>query len=209
MTYQSITACDRRSFLTRVMPACSLACLSASNLLAHDTLGGRETSDQGVHKFDIPAETKMSPRQRVTAEDANLIRFIKSLRAELDEEELIRLLKSYSAGLGRDVGARQAKASPDTNFKTFTNTFRPPRFDDLLTLEIVEDTDKVFQLEVTECLLASVYRDAGLGGDIGHAAVCNMDFYWPQAFNKNFKMERTKTLMQGDAICNHRYMDTS
>jgi len=62
---------------------------------------------------------------------------------------------------------------------------------------------------VTECLLATVFREAGLGGEIGHATVCNMDYAWPQAFNKSFKMERTKTLMQGDKICNHRYIDTT
>jgi hypothetical protein len=56
---------------------------------------------------------------------------------------------------------------------------------------------------------ASVYRDAGLGGPIGHAAVCNMDYYWPAAFNENFKMVRDKTLMQGHDHCNHRYLDTT
>jgi len=58
-------------------------------------------------------------------------------------------------------------------------------------------------------LWASVFRDAGLGGEIGHAAVCNMDFFWPRAFNKRFKMERSKALMQGHECCNHRYIDTT
>ncbi len=50
---------------------------------------------------------------------------------------------------------------------------------------------------------------ADLGGEVGHAAVCNMDYYWPPAFNKSFKMERDKTLLQGHDHCNHRYLDTS
>jgi hypothetical protein len=36
-----------------------------------------------------------------------------------------------------------------------------------------------------------------------------MDYYWPPAFNPNFRMERTKTLMQGHDECNHRYVDAS
>jgi hypothetical protein len=48
-----------------------------------------------------------------------------------------------------------------------------------------------------------------MGGEIGHAALCNMDYYWPPAFNKDFKMERTKTLMQGHDCCDHRYIDTA
>ena len=78
-----------------------------------------------------------------------------------------------------------------------------------LTIEITEDTEKAFELRVTECVWANVFRDAGLGGRVGQAAVCIMDYVWPPAFNENFKMERTKTLMQGDDHCNHRYLDTA
>jgi hypothetical protein len=49
-------------------------------------------------------------------------------------------------------------------------------------------------------------REAGQGGDIGHAAVCDMDDFWPPAFNPAFRMERTKMLMQGDECGNHRYL---
>ena len=41
------------------------------------------------------------------------------------------------------------------------------------------------------------------------AALCNMDYSWPTAFNPKFKMERDKTLMQGHDCCNHRYVDTT
>ena len=61
---------------------------------------------------------------------------------------------------------------------------------------------------VTECVWAATYRDAGLGGEIGHAAVCHMDYSWPPAFNSSIKMERSKTLMQGHECCNHRYIWT-
>jgi hypothetical protein len=209
MNDQLISAVDRRRFLTRVMPACSLACLSAGNRAAFAANGGGESTTEGLHKFDVPTGLKMTSRERVTQENDSFIRFIKTLQSEMDDGELIRLLNIFSAGYGRDVGTQQAKASPDTSFTTFTNTFRPPNYGDSLTLEIAEDTDKVFQLEVTECVWAKVFRDAGLGGEIGHAAVCNMDYHWPQAFNKNFKMERTKTLMRGDERCNHRYLDTT
>jgi hypothetical protein len=77
-----------------------------------------------------------------------------------------------------------------------------------LTGEVVEDTEGVFELRVTECLWEAVFREAGLAGEIGHAAVCNMDYSWPPAFDPAFKMERTKTLMRGQDCCNHRYIDT-
>ena len=67
----------------------------------------------------------------------------------------------------------------------------------------------MFELRVTECLWAAVFKDAGLDGEIGHAAVCNMDYYWPTAFNPNISMERDQTLMQGFDCCNHRYLQNA
>jgi len=209
MTEQLITALDRRRFLVQVVPACSLACLCAAKVGSQEAAEPSAPESEGQHKFEVEFEQKTTMLQQVTRQNRAYIEFIKTLQSELDEEELIRLLKVHSASVGRQVGERQAKNSPDTSFQTFVATFRPPNFDKSLSLEIVDDTDKVFELRVTECVWAKVYREAGLGGEIGHAAVCNMDYHWPPAFNKDFTMERSKTLMQGDDCCNHRYIDTA
>jgi len=199
---------DRRGLLTRTVPACAAACLGLGRFPVLAGLGQTPTP-QGQHKFDVPEDISLSPRQRAQMMNRGLIQFVRLLRNELGEPELIRLLRLMSEDIGRQVGTRQAQNSPDTSFQTFVQVFRPPNFASSLTHEVVEDTEKVFGLEVTECISAEVVRSAGLGGEIGHAAVCNMDYYWPPAFNPNFKMERTKTLMQGHDICNHRYIDTT
>ena len=209
MAEQLVNIVDRRRFLTEVMPACSLACLWAGASGAGGKAEPKGEKDAEQHKFDVETEMKMSPSQRVSFQNGNFIAFIKVLQTELDEEELIRLLEVYSEGVGRGVGESQAKRSPDTSFQTYVSTFRPPRYANLLTHEIVEDSAKAFEIRVTECVWAKVFRDAGLGGPVGQAAICNMDYAWPTAFNKDFKMERDKTLMQGDAYCNHRYLDTT
>ena len=131
---------------------------------------------------------------------------MKNIQKEIGKEELIRLLKVHSAAVGRQTGELQAENSPDQEFQTFVSTFRPPRYAQTLTHEVVEDTEDAFELRVTECIWATVFREAGLDGEIGHAAVCNMDYYWPTAFNPNIKMERDTTLMQGHDHCNHRYL---
>ena len=198
----------RRELLTRTVPTCAIACLGLGRFPGLAGLS-QTLTQQGQHKFDVPQEITLSSRQRTQMMSRGLIQFIQVLRGELGEPELVRLLNLTSAEFGRQVGARQAQNSPDTTFQTFVQVFRPPNFADSLTHEVVEDTEKVFALKVTECVSAEVMRSAGLGGEIGHAAVCNMDYFWPPAFNPNFKMERTKTLMQGHDICNHRYIDTT
>lgn len=209
MSDQVVAALDRRGFLTRVVPACSLAFLCAGRL-APDCAAEPAKPDSGdTHKFDAEFERKTTVLRDVGMQYSRFIEFVKALQSELKEDELVRLLEVYSADIGRRVGQQQAKNSPDTKFKTFVATFRPPKYEKVLTHQIVEDKEKVFELKVTECVWAKVFRDAGLGGRIGHAAVCNMDYYWPAAFNEKFKMERNKTLMQGHDCCNHRYIDTT
>ena len=209
MTEQLITALDRRRFLIQVMPACSLACLCSGRVGADQAAEPDKPSGGEQHKFEVEFEQKTSTLKQTTDQNRTFIDFIKTLQSELEEDELIRLLNIHSADWGRRIGKRHAAGTPDTSFQSFVANFRPPNYAKTLTLEITEDTDKVFELRVTECVWAKVFRDAGLGGEIGHAAVCNMDYYWPPSFNENFKMERSKTLMQGDDQCNHRYIDTA
>ncbi len=199
---------DRRDLLTRAAPACLGAWLGICRLPGTTVLDHR-SPQQGQHKFDIQSELSLSLRQRVGMQYGRLIEFIKSLQAQMTEEEIIGLLNRYSEGVGKQVGEQQARNASGTDFQTFVETFRPPRYANSLTHEVVEDGEKVFELRVTECIWAETFRNAGLGGEIGHAAVCNMDYHWPSAFNPSFKMERTKTLMQGDDRCNHRYIDTA
>jgi hypothetical protein len=199
---------DRRELLTRVAPACAIACLAPCRVatLAAST---PMLPLQDSHKFDVPSDVSMSIRQRMIMQFGRLIRFIRSLQGQLGETETIRLLNVYSADIGRRAGEQQALNAPDTSFESFVQVFRPPNFADSLTHEVVEDSEKVFGLRVTECIWAETFQGAGMGGEIGHAAVCNMDYHWPPAFNPDFKMERTKTLMQGHDHCNHRYIDTA
>lgn len=196
---------NRRDLLTRAAPACALGCLGFLSLpevlAAESGTGGQE-----VHKFDVTQSRDLSIKQLTQLQNSEFFGFINNVKDEIGKDELIRLLKVHSTALGRQTGELQAKNSPDQEFQTFVSTFRPPRYAQTLTHEIVEDSEDTFELRVTECLWATVYREAGLDGEIGHAAVCNMDYAWPAAFNANFKMERDKTLMQGHDHCNHKYM---
>ncbi len=199
---------DRRSLLTRTAPACAAACLGLGKFPGLSALVG-DPKVQDQHRFDVPQDMSMSPRQRTQIMYRGATGIVQMLRNELGDSETIRLLNITSEDLGRQVGARQAASSADTKFQTFVQVFRPPNYADSLTHEVVEDTEKVFGLEVTECLGAEVLKSVGLDGEIGHAIVCNMDYYWPPAFNPAFKMERDKTLMQGHDTCNHRYINTA
>jgi hypothetical protein len=74
-----------------------------------------------------------------------------------------------------------------------------------VSCKTIEDTDKVFEIEVAECLVAAVFLQAK-AADIGYASVCWGDYAWAEGFTPKIKLIRDKTLMQGDAYCNHKYV---
>jgi hypothetical protein len=196
---------NRRELLTRTTPACALACLGLVRV-PEVVAAGADLLPQEVHKFDQARDVKLSSRASTRMQYSQFFRLVQNLRAQVGETELIRLLKLHSTAVGQSQGEQQATRFPDTEFKTFVAQFRPEGYPNSLTMEIVEDTENAYEIRVTECVWASVFKEAGLDGEIGHAAVCNMDYTWPTAFNPKFRMERDRTLMQGHDHCNHRYV---
>ena len=60
-------------------------------------------------------------------------------------------------------------------------------------------------MKITECLTEVIFRKAD-AQDLGYACVCYADFGLPAGMDIDIKLIRTKTLMQGDDCCNHRYV---
>jgi len=198
----------RRELLVKTAPACAMACLGLGRVpgLA-GALSGLPC--QEVHKFDVKVDRQISSRDLTQASTRGMFPLIKTLRQDLGDVEAVRLLNLSSDEIGRQQGKAHAESVPDTSFENFVSAFRQMASGSSLTGEVVEDTEKAFEMKVTECIWADVFQEAGLAGKIGHAAVCNMDYTWPPAFNPDFKMERSKTLMQGHDCCNHRYINTA
>lgn len=205
----------RRELLTRSVPACAAACMGAAlapEMLAALAWGENPEFGSGVglgqetHKFDETRQLDLSNRTLVQLQNGNLIALAKKMRDTLGFDRTVEVLNDFSTDMGLQAGARQAQRMGSNDFSAFVSQFRPPNFAKRLTHEVVEDTDTTFQIKVTECVWAEVFRAAGMAGELGHAAVCQMDYHTPVAFNPKIRMERTKTLMQGQDCCNHRYI---
>ena len=195
---------SRRQFITKIAPACAMTCLGSKHLLG---MMQSETQEKAKHKFDLPMERTLTYRQYFRATNSGKIRLIKTMVKELGEDRAIEIIKTDTSESALALGQRQAKAAEKNDFYTYVDMFRDPeQYKNTLTMKIIEDTEKAFELEVTECLFAEPYIEAGLGGDVGFAALCYMDYFWPKGFNENIKLVRDKTLMQGHDCCNHRYV---
>jgi hypothetical protein len=199
---------NRREFITRVIPACSALCLGGGKLLALTPSGNGSTIQQETHIFDQEYPRRLTYKQFFAARYGEFLRLATALEKEFGKEKTIELLKKFTAEGMMQLGQTQAEKATDQNLKTYTAQFsNPDAYKNTLTKEVVEDTDKAFELKVTECIWATTFLNAK-AGDIGYAAVCWGDYAWAEGFNPKIKLVRDKTLMQGHDYCNHRYVWT-
>ncbi len=195
----SLLSQNRRQFISTVLPACAISCLGFSNLLAVEESGKKSQEKTKKHKFQN--------EYCRTYEDAWIWRFgyyiniMGRLEEFLGKEKLIELLKK---AIDED-NRKNAKDDPERTLKKFMEWCNTTYYNTALTIDIIEESDNVGEVKITECLWAKTFRDRN-AGDIGYASVCYGDFSAARAYSPKLKMERTKTLMQGHDCCNHRWI---
>jgi len=186
---------DRRELLLKIFPGCALMCAGC----------GPAAAAAAKHKFSEKSE--MTYEQIYQFAYGGFIPLMKNLAEELGKDRFDALLKQAASQAGVQAAKEQAKKLGKNDLAAFMAPVKSkdPFWQQVLTFEFVEDTEKAAEIKVTECLWAKTFREAN-AADIGYAAVCHGDFAYAPAFNPKMKMIRTKTLMRGHDCCNHRYV---
>jgi hypothetical protein len=137
----------------------------------------------------------------------SLIPVLQGFAVELGEDRFLEFLKKVSLELALKAGQDSARQLPCNDFAAFNASMREPSHfaKHVLALEMVEDTPQAFEVRVTECLWAKTFREMG-AAEIGYSLICHRDYADCQGFNPRITMIRSKTLMQGDDCCNHRFV---
>ena len=195
---------DRRSFCKRLAGVASvygLGWVAAAD--AHLIPSQEEKSI--THKFQTPADMTLEQVYRFAFQN-NYIPVMTVLAEQIGREKFLKQLKeAASEGTMRRLQDRASRI-PNRDLATFANLLAGnSRSRNVLTLEVVEQTDRIFEIRVTECLWAKIFLEAG-AGDIGYAGICHADYAVAQVFNPKLTMVRDKTLMEGMDCCNHRYI---
>ena len=199
---------NRRDFLGRILPACAVTCLGLKALPVFGQTAAPSAQSPAGHKFDAELNRKFTYRQAINIQyNTAFIPLIKHCAKELGREKTVEMLKAFSSEGSIEGAKRAAQRLGKNDFEALKSFFSPssPAYANTLTFTLTESTDKVHELRVTECLFAKTFLDAG-AGDLGFAAVCFGDYGFARSFNPQIEMVRDKTLMQGDPICNHRYL---
>ncbi len=194
---------NRREFFQKLLPLGCIACLNPSAVCrAMAAQDGMKDADT------FKADSQMTYEQVYDfVFKQNLIPHFTAIGRSIGEEKLIAILKDSISKRSFQAAAQWASGIKTPDLKSYTEWMRKPDrfFQHVVAYSIVEDTPETVELKVTKCLWAKTFTDAKQG-DLGYAAVCFGDYAHAAGFSKHLSMVRTKTLMQGDDSCNHRYI---
>lgn len=131
--------------------------------------------------------------------------FRNHLISSLGEEEGSKVFADFIFNRTADSWRETTKLCiEDTSLKSFVDFFWGPLKKSLKYEEAWDGEDKV-TFKVTHCTVCEACKKAGLT-DIGYHVYCMTDPAVVQGINPEIQFERTHTLMQGDAYCDHCYM---
>ena len=196
------SAGDRRVFL-KTFCAGSLLCLGCERLQA-------ATDGEPPPLDAFLADSGMSFKDVwAFAYTRGSIPLLKALGEKLGRDRLVEMLKEASAKMATEEARKEAPAAPNNTLQAFLGEDflkGESRFwSHVLSYTLPERTETAVEARVTRCLWAQTFR-AAEAPDIGYATLCHTDFFSGPAFNPKIRMTRTKTLMQGDDHCNHRWV---
>lgn len=203
---KSQTCTSRRKFISSTTSVACLFCLGAGSTLASTPEDSANATTEPKHRFLKDSHMTYEEVFKTAFAD-RLIPTMKVLAEDMGQDALDEMLKkATSEAVGRSLAERVMNL-PDNNLSTFARFFEKPNhmLENGLNYEIVENSQNVLELKVSECLWAKVFCDAD-AARIGYSYICFADYATAQAFNPKLVLRRSKTLMQGDNCCNHRYV---
>jgi L-2-amino-thiazoline-4-carboxylic acid hydrolase-like protein len=134
-----------------------------------------------------------------------LVPLVMALQAELGKERANGLVRRALGDLYRRYGEEFWQAKNEKNLgKIMASAFATYAREDALDYRVIEQSQDVFEIDVTGCRYAEFYKELG-EPELGFLLVCSADFTTAEGFGPDIKLTRTQTIMQGASHCDFRY----
>ena len=129
---------------------------------------------------------------------------IRAFQNEFGVEQANKVAQEVIEKVALGQGAAMAERAGANDLTTYLANKGAWAANNALEIEVLELDENRYDYNVTRCRYAEMYRELGMQ-DLGFIFSCGRDFNFPAGVNKNMKLTRTQTIMQGNAICNFRY----
>lgn len=143
--------------------------------------------------------SRQTPFERITQAVQAQIPLVRAMEAELGVERAHQLVRQALDKSNREaVAARGSLLDIPTLAAEFAGFGEGVRYE----FQTIEQTDTVLRNHVTHCDYAEFMESIG-ARDLGTLLICDGDY--AMADQLGLRLERTKTCMQGDGVCNFCY----
>ncbi|MBT3942697.1 MAG: L-2-amino-thiazoline-4-carboxylic acid hydrolase [Chloroflexi bacterium] len=129
---------------------------------------------------------------------------IRAFQDEFGEQEANKVAQRVIEEVAQDQGAAMAKRAGSNDLTTYLANKGAWSANNALETKTLEMDEDRYDYNVTRCRYAEMYKELGMQ-DLGFIFSCGRDFNFPLGFNKDMKLTRTQTIMQGASHCDFRY----
>lgn len=149
------------------------------------------------------SELGILARRRIEAEIIKpiyqiLVREIGKARAQAVIGEAV---EQAAIGAGREFASKEPGGATLRSFVKLQYLWEK---DNALDVRVIDDDGQQYNYDVTRCRYAEMYQEMGLG-EIGHLLSCARDDKFIVGYAPEVELQRTTTIMSGDACCDFRY----
>lgn len=129
---------------------------------------------------------------------------INAFAAEFGRERALEIVRRVIIQIAQEQGQELAKRMGGNDLAHFAAAAKPWVRNGSLEREILKETDNEYHFNVTRCRYAEMYRELGIP-ELGALLSCNRDWALGGGFNRDLKLTRTQTIMEGAHHCDFRY----
>jgi hypothetical protein len=195
---------NRREFLKNALPVGTLFCLGCSSLFALPNTDDKQQTATEKHPFAQNTGMTIEETYRFAFQHGRIGQ-LKWLAKEIGKEKFVEMLKQYAVEETKLVMTKvvQNMRKRDLGMMKIMKKNMSIPYNFSQVTEIVEDTDKVYEIKHTECIYAKLFREED-AADIGYAMICHSYETVYSVFNPKIKFSNPKNLMKGDDVCIER-----
>lgn len=126
---------------------------------------------------------------------------IRGFIEEFGYDETLDIVKRLAQADAKLAAGQLAERFGGNDMRTLARIVREVwSEDDAMEFDVIAENDHEFRFNVTKCGYAEVYRKLDVM-DFGYCLSCCRDEPFVESFNPDFRLLRTKTIMEGKEVC--------
>src|SRR5688572_15569653 len=137
-----------------------------------------------------------------------LLPVVEALAKEFGRERVVAIVKDVIVDIARSQGKEIAEQMGGNSLPTLGKALENWQKNDAYRMDVLEQGEDRFSFNVTRCRYAEMYRALGIP-ELGALLSCNRDFALVEGFNRDVKLTRTQTIMEGATHCDFRFVKST